>query len=295
MTDIDVADFPVAVIGGGVMGNGIALNVAMSGFDVAVVETDEQARTSFNARLRRAYQLARFVAKPGSAAREPFADIAARIRVVAALPSRLDVAIAIECITENVASKARLYRALEDACPPRTLFATNTSCISVATIDTWTQRADRTVGIHFMNPAAVRDAVELIRGPRTSDQTIDAVAGFLGRLGKRFNVVNDATGFVINRVLMVAINEAIGLVERGVASAADVDALFVRCLGHQTGPLATADLIGLDVIRDSLIVLRDESNDRFYEPKALLSQLVAAGSLGHKTGTGFHTYRERKA
>ena len=143
-----------------------------------------------------------------------------------------------------------------------------------------------------MNPAAVRDAVELIRGPRTSEATIGRVVAFLTRLGKRFSVVNDATGFVINRVLMVAINEAIGLVERGVANAADIDALFVRCLGHQTGPLATADLIGLDVIRDSLIVLQAELNDRFYEPKPLLSRMVEDGSLGRKTGAGFHSYHE---
>lgn len=277
----------IGVAGAGMMGTGIAIAAALAGYRVTLIDIDAGARASARERIRTGCQLLALV-HARERKHSPDTDaVLGQITLGDECNALVDADFVIECASENVEIKEALYSRLDECCLAHAIFASNTSCIPIDRIAGWTGRPDRIIGTHFMNPAQIRVAVEVIRGPRTSSETIERTRALLIALGKSAVVVNDAPGFVINRVLMVAINEAIGVVQEGIASAADVDALFVNCLGHKTGPLATADLIGLDVIRDSLIVLRDCYGSSQYEPKPLLDEMVASGRLGNKSGAGF--------
>jgi 3-hydroxybutyryl-CoA dehydrogenase len=175
------------------------------------------------------------------------------------------------------------------------IFAANTSAISITRIASVTDRPDRVVGTHFMNPVPLMPVVEVIRGYHTSEATLETTRALLAAMGKQAIVVKDWPGFVSNRVLMLTLNEAIWLVQDGVARAEDVDAIFRGCFGHKMGPLATADLIGLDTILDSLEVLYDSYKDPKFRPCPLLAQMVAAGIRGRKSGAGFFTYEASAA
>jgi 3-hydroxybutyryl-CoA dehydrogenase len=180
---------------------------------------------------------------------------------------------------------------LDRVCPPRAVFAANTSCISITRIGGWTGRADRVLGMHFMNPVPLKPVVETVRGHHTSQETLDTAAALLAGMGKEAIVVNDFPGFVSNRVLMLTINEAAWEVQDGVASPEDIDRIFVTCFGHKMGPLATGDLIGLDTIVLSLEVLLDSYGDPKFRPCPLLRKMVDAGLHGRKTERGFFDYR----
>jgi 3-hydroxybutyryl-CoA dehydrogenase len=172
------------------------------------------------------------------------------------------------------------------------VFGENTSAIPNTRIAGHTGRADRVIGTHFMNPAQLKPMVEVIRGFHTSEATIAATVGLLTAIGKESTVVNDSPGFVTNRVAMLTVNEAICLLDEGVAPAAEIDRLFVRCFGHKMGPLATADLIGLDTVLYSLDVLLENFNDPKFRPSLLLRRYVDAGLLGRKSGRGFFIYED---
>jgi 3-hydroxybutyryl-CoA dehydrogenase len=280
----------VGVVGAGTMGTGVAIAASMSGYKVVLVDSSPSARATVSQRIRQGCQLVGLINMRNG---KPSPDAAAtleRIMIAEDLANFFDVDFVFECVTENVVVKQTLYRHLDEHCPARAILASNTSCIPIDRIASWSRRPERTIGTHFMNPAQVRDVLEVIRGPRTSIETVQKTQQLLATLGKSPVVVNDAPGFVINRVLMVAINEAIGVVEEGIASAAEVDALFIKCLGHRNGPLATADLIGLDVIKDSLLVLHDCFGSARYEPKRLLVEMVDQGKLGNKAGAGFFAH-----
>jgi len=278
----------VGVIGAGVMGVGLAQNLAQTDHDVVLVDVGEaqleKARQSIrqNVRMQSLFQ-------KGSGG--PSADeVLARVQTTTKYEDLGDVDYVVENVTENVEIKEKVYRAIDPICPEPCVFAANTSCVSITRIGSWTGRAERILGMHFMNPVPMKPVVEVIRGHHTSEETIEIGHAFLASMGKEGIVVNDMPGFVSNRVLMLTINEAVFLVQDGVAPAEDVDRLFKTCFGHKMGPLETGDLIGLDTILYSLDVLYESYNDDKFRPCPLLKKMVHAGLHGRKSGKGFYDY-----
>jgi methoxymalonate biosynthesis protein len=196
----------------------------------------------------------------------------------------------IEAVTEIPETKAKVLTEASAVVRPGTTLISNTSCIPIDEMAAWVARADELVGVHFMNPSYLIKMVEVIRGPRTSEATMTSVTGLLSAMGREALVIRDAAGFVINRLLHPLINTAAMLVEEGVASVEVVDGLLEGCLGHSTGPLRTADLIGLDNLVDSLNVLYERRGDESCRPCDLLLAKVRGGNLGRKTGRGFYDY-----
>ncbi len=186
--------------------------------------------------------------------------------------------------------KRDLYPRLDAVCPERAVFAVNTSCISITRVAGLTGRPDRVLGMHFMNPVPLKPMVEAIRAFHTSDETLETARQLLRQMGKDCIVVGDLPGFVSNRILMLTVNEAVFVLQDGVATAEQVDQLFKTCFGHKMGPLETADLIGLDTILYSIEVLYDSYNDSKFRPSPLLKKMVDAGLLGRKSGKGFYDY-----
>ena len=275
---------PLAVLGAGVMGTGIATLATCSGLPVVLVDVDEAVLAGARASVR---QQARLAMLMGSLPRDRVAgELVTTTRVADIGPA----AAVIESVTELPELKAEVLAAASAAVAPGTPIVTNTSAIPVDELAGAVTRPADFLGVHFMNPPYLIRAVELIRGPRTGDAAFAAVRDLLGQLGQTAVCVGDGPGFVINRVLQRMINEAARIVEEGVADAESVDAAFTACLGHRSGPLATADLIGLDNVVDSLRVLLDRTGDEGYRPCDLLLAKVRAGDLGRKTGRGFHTH-----
>ncbi len=277
----------IAVIGSGTMGNGIAHVFAQHGHDVSLIDVDaaalERARATITKNLDR--QLKKGVLQAG----EPEA-ILGRITMGGELTAAKDAALVVEAASENPATKANIFTALDAVCGPETILATNTSSISITEIAAKTGRADRVIGMHFMNPVPVMQLVEVIRGHATSDATTATVMAIATALGKTPVEVNDYPGFVSNRILMPMINEAIFCVHEGVATPEAIDTVMKLGMAHPMGPLALADLIGLDVCLAILTVLQDGIGDDKYRPCPLLRRMVAAGELGKKSGKGFYSY-----
>jgi len=198
--------------------------------------------------------------------------------------------VVIEAVSEDAALKRRVFGSLDDLAPPDAVLATNTSSISITEIAAATRRADRVIGMHFMNPVPVMPLVEVIRGLATSDATYALVADLCQRLGKTAVEVNDSPGFVSNRVLMPMINEAVYCLMEGVASKEAIDSVMKLGMNHPLGPLALADLIGLDTCLGIMEVLHQGSGDSKYRPCPLLRKMVSAGHLGRKSGRGFYEY-----
>lgn len=194
----------------------------------------------------------------------------------------------LECVPERLPVKEEVLRAADEHSAPGAVLASCTSAIPVDHMAGWVGDPGRVIGTHFMNPAPLKDTVEVANGPHTSPDTLRRTTELLDLLGKKAIVVGDGPGFVSNRVLMLTVNEAAAVVHQGTADAATVDAVFQECFGHRMGPLRTADLIGLDTIVDTLVVLREFTGDPRFEPSPLLAELVAAGNLGEKSGRGFH-------
>jgi 3-hydroxybutyryl-CoA dehydrogenase len=184
-----------------------------------------------------------------------------------------------------------VYRALDALCPPEVCFGVNTSCISITRVAGFTQRPDRVIGMHFMNPVYLKTSIEIIRGYHTSEQTIQAARNLLRQLGKDAILVNDYPGFVSNRISHLFMNEAAFVVQDQVATPHEVDAIFKKCYGHTMGPLETADLIGLDTVVHSLDVLYESYQDSKFRCCPLLRKMVHAGLLGVKSGKGFYEYQ----
>lgn len=275
------------------MGVGLAQNLAQTGHDVVLIDlTDERLEAALG-EIRQNLRMQKLLAKraPGGAAPTESAEvILGRITTSTEYESLSNVDFLIENVIEKWEAKEPVYRAIDPICPERCVFAVNTSCISITRVGSITERADRVVGMHFMNPVPMKPVVEVIRGFYTSEQTLEVVESFLSGLGKEGIVVNDMPGFVSNRVLMLTINEAIYLVQDQVAEPADIDRLFTTCFGHAMGPLATGDLIGLDTILYSLEVLYESFNDDKFRPCPLLKKMVWAGLHGRKSGRGFFNY-----
>ena len=277
----------VAVIGGGTMGNGIAHVLARQGLAVILAEIDQGALERARATIEK--NLGREVSK-GKLSAAAAAAALARIAITTTLPEAAAADLVIEAVPERRELKTELFRRLDALAPPATIFASNTSSLSITELAAVTRRPDRCIGMHFMNPVPLMPLVEVIRGIATSDATCTAVRELALRLDKEPVEVADYPGFVSNRVLMPMINEAIFCVMEGVADAAAVDAVMKLGMNHPMGPLALADFIGLDVCLDIMEVLHRGFSDSKYRPCPLLRRMVAAGWLGKKSGRGFFQY-----
>jgi 3-hydroxybutyryl-CoA dehydrogenase len=278
----------VGVIGAGVMGVGVAHNLAQTRHQVVLLDVSEEILSHAKQEIRNNLRLQSLFKKDAS--REPADEVLKRIQFTLDYDGLRDADFVIENVTEKWEIKEGVYARLDEVCAEHAVFAANTSAIPITRIASSTRRAAQVLGIHFMNPVPLKPVVEVIRGFHTSQQTIDIAQGLLARMGKEGVVVNDAPGFVSNRVLMLTINEAIYLLQEQVASADDVDKIFKTCFGHPMGPLETADLIGLDTILFSIEVLYESFNDSKYRPCPLLKKMVDAGLHGRKNGRGFYTY-----
>lgn len=278
----------LGVAGAGVMGRGVAQAAAQQGCDVVLLDVSPDILADAENEIRQTLRFAAMLDKKPQAASVD--EICRRIVFTTEVGRFANVDFLVENVSEKVAIKQALYPQLDNVCRSECVFAVNTSAISITKVASWTQRADRVVGMHFMNPVPMKTLVEVIRAHHTSDTTIAIAKDFLGLLGKEAIVVNDMPGFVSNRVLMLTVNEAIFVVQDQVASARDVDRIFKGCFGHKMGPLETADLIGLDTILDSLDVLYESYNDPKFRAAPLLRKLVDAGLHGRKSGEGFFKY-----
>lgn len=281
----------IGVVGAGVMGTGVAQNLLQTGHDVVLVDVSDERIEAAREGVRRGIRMQALLRK---GAASPAADeLLARMDAATDAGALADVEYVIENVTESWETKAPVYARLDSVCRPEVVFAANTSAIPITRIASATRRPERVVGIHFMNPVPLKTAVELIPGFHTSPETLETTRQLLDRMGKEPIVVGDSPGFVSNRVLMLTVNEAVFLVHDGVATAPEVDRVFTSCFGHPMGPLATADLIGLDTILESVQVLQDAFADDKYRPCPLLKKMVDAGLLGRKSGRGFYDYRSR--
>lgn len=279
----------LGVVGAGVMGRGLAQTAAQAGIDVVLIDVDAGALDSARSEIFNTIRLASMMQR-GTSNEEPVEAVLQRIKTTSDLAALSEVDFLVENISEKIALKQSLYPQLDDVCNSDCVFAANTSAISITRIGGWTQRPEKILGMHFMNPVPMKPMVEVIRAFHTTEATIDRAKAFLADINKEGVVVNDMPGFVSNRVLMLTVNEAIFLLQDHVATAADIDKIFKGCFGHKMGPLETGDLIGLDTILYSLDVLYDAYNDSKFRPAPLLKKMVDAGLHGRKTGEGFFKY-----
>jgi 3-hydroxybutyryl-CoA dehydrogenase len=277
----------IAILGAGTMGNGIAHVCARSGSNVVLYDLQQAFLDRGLATIEK--NLAREVAK-NKLTQQQADEARARIRPTLDREAIGSCSLAIEAATEKFAVKAEIFRDLDRILPADAILATNTSSISITKLAAVTKRPEQVIGMHFFNPVPVMQLVEVIRGLQTSQRTFDAVHALSLQLGKKPVEVNDAAGFISNRVLMPLINEAIYSVMEGVATAEAVDQVFVLGMAHPMGPLTLADFIGLDVCADIMRVLADGLGSPKYNPCPLLVRMVDAGWLGRKSGRGFYTY-----
>jgi 3-hydroxybutyryl-CoA dehydrogenase len=277
----------VAVVGAGQMGNGIAHVFALAGFSVAMIDVSESALARGRATIER--NLERQVKKGALDAAAKDAALA-RLAVATELSAAGDAAVVIEAATENSELKFRIFAELDRVTRPDAILATNTSSISITEIGAHTARPEQVVGMHFMNPVPVMQLVEIIRGLATSDATTARVVALSTTLGKTPVEVRDYPGFVSNRVLMPMINEAAFCLMEGVGTADAIDQVMTLGMNHPMGPLALADLVGLDTCVAILDVLHRGLGDPKYRACPLLRKYVAAGWLGRKTGRGIYRY-----
>ena len=275
------------VIGAGTMGNGIAQVAARAGFDVVMRDVAQD----FLARGMNAIEksLQRDVDKERLRADEK-AAIIDRIRTTTDVGALSDAFIVVEAVTEDLAVKTEVFRALDQITKPSAILASNTSSISITKLGAVTNKPDKVIGMHFMNPVPVMKLVEVIRGAATSDETYETVRALSEKLGKTPLECQDYPGFISNRVLMPMINEAVFALHEGVATRESIDGIMKLGMNHPMGPLALADFIGLDVCLAIMNVLHEGFSDSKYRPCPLLKRYVDAGWLGRKTGRGFYEY-----
>jgi 3-hydroxybutyryl-CoA dehydrogenase len=279
----------VAVVGAGTMGNGIAHVFAQHGWDVTLIDVSEAALAGGLATINKNLER---LEKKGVISHQLSADTLGRIKTSKALEAAKDAELVVEAVSENPDIKFEVFAALRRLTPLQTILASNTSSISIGELAKHTNNPARVIGMHFMNPVPVMKLVEVLRGPETSNDTVKRTVEIVQELGKTAVEVKDAPGFVSNRVLMPMINEAIFCVQDGIATAEGVDQVMKLGMNHPLGPLALADLIGLDVCLAIMKVLQDGLDAHKYRPAPLLENMVAKGQLGRKSGQGFYVYRD---
>ncbi len=275
----------VGVIGAGTMGNGIAQVFASSGFEVIMQDISEQGVNRGMQTI--AGSLDRLI-KSEKITKADKAATLERITVTTDLSSMKDVDLVVEAASEDFAIKKQVFAELDSICKPETILASNTSSISLTRIAATTNRADKVIGMHFMNPVPLMKLIEVIRALQTSDETCTVIEDLAENLGKTALLANDSPGFVANRILVPMINEAIFTLYEGVATAEAIDEIMKLGMNHPIGPLALADLVGLDVLLSIMRVLQNEIGDPKFRPCPLLIKMVDAGYLGRKAGRGFY-------
>lgn len=277
----------VLVVGAGQMGSGIAQVCAAAAYEVLLLDkTEELIR---NGLLTIEKNLQHSVGKE-RISRKEMAETMERIKPITETQEADGVDLVIEAIVEDIKEKEVLFRLLDKACPPHTILATNTSSLPITTIASFTERPDKVIGMHFMNPVPVMKLVEVIRGLATSEETFLTIRELSTRLGKTAVAVHDYPGFVSNRILMPMINEAVYCLMEGVAGAEEIDSVMKMGMNHPMGPLTLADFIGLDTCLAIMEVLYEGFGDSKYRPCPLLRKYVSAGWLGRKSGRGFYPY-----
>ncbi len=281
----------IGIVGAGQMGRGIAQVCATAGYHVQLVDVAEPSLMEALAKIRAGLERA---VERGSLTDHQAGEVLALIHPIVQLDRLQDVQLVIEAIPEDLALKQELFAELNRICRPHTVLASNTSSISITKLGAASGRPDRVVGLHFMNPAPVMRLVEVVRGLETSERTLNLALDLAKQLGKTPVVAKDVPGFIVNRILIPLINEAVFTLEEGVASAEDIDLAMTTGANHPVGPLALADRIGLDTVLAICEVLYQDLGDQKFRPCPLLRRYVEAGWLGRKTGHGFYVYEEAK-
>jgi 3-hydroxybutyryl-CoA dehydrogenase len=278
-------DKRVGVIGAGVMGQGVALTLTQYGYQVIFVDVTDEILQKAKDEMCTKYNVYRLMNEALS--NESFLE---SITFTTDYSLLKDASIIIENTPELMEVKLEVYNKLEEICCPDCIFLVNTSCLSITEIASFTSREENVMGVHFMNPVPLIHTVEVIKGMKSSEETIESTCTFLKEVGKKSIIINDSVGFVSNRISHLMMNEAMFLVNEGVAKPEQIDQIFKQCYGHKMGPLETADLIGLDTVKNSLNVLYQNYQDSKFRCCPLLKKMVDAGYYGQKSGKGFYDY-----
>ncbi len=278
----------ICILGAGTMGSGIAQVFAQNGHDVILRDIKEEYVEKGYSFIEK--NLSRLVKKE-KISEDDKTGILGRIKTTVSLNEASDCDLIVEAAVENMKIKKEIFSELDKICDEKTILATNTSSLSITEIAIATKRPDKVIGMHFFNPAPVMKLVEIIKGLSTSEETFNTVKGLTQSLKKEGVAVEEAPGFVVNRILVPMINEAVGILADGIASADDIDNAMKLGANHPIGPLALGDLIGLDVCLFIMEVLNNEYGDPKYRPHPLLRKMVRGNKLGRKTGEGFFVYQ----
>ena len=278
----------ISVIGAGTMGNGIAHVFAMKNYNVSLIDISQASLDRALATIEK--NLGRMVAKEKISEDDKSATLANITTYTEMKDGVSNADLIVEAATENVDLKLRIFKQMDENAPSHSILATNTSSISITKIAAVTSRPDKVIGMHFMNPVPIMKLVEVIRGYATSDEVCDTIMQLSSKIGKVPTEVNDYPGFIANRILMPMINEAIYSLYEGVAGVEEIDTVMKLGMAHPMGPLQLADFIGLDVCLSIMNVLYDGFGNPKYAPCPLLVNMVTAGELGRKSGSGFYDY-----